>query len=291
MCNIPFPYCVQFCWQFFDMPARLDKYLQIICKSWPISTVFNPCHILKWKTGGENAWKIIVSPLHLRPPWSIHLPRFYILEARVLRPLYGLLGESSCRFVGLLCWPLPVALISSSTSQCNALDRLAPHHQLSHHHHHHLRRWFWQNSLRCSPYTSFPAQCSPPSYEEVSKSQIINVLLCCGWGEIGNQRGFETICKYERSKKAAQARLRGTRRLGSQCFSSVMVARTGVTLAGWGIHSARWPVSHISKLTHFRFKLGFCPGLDVLVYSVYSHFLWIGHMSEGSKVSRINSER
>merc|ERR1712037_1010115 len=68
-------------------------------------------------------------------------------------------------------------------SQCNALDRLAPHHQLSHHHNHrHLRRWFWQNSLRCFPYTSFTAQCSPPSYEE--------------------------------------ARLRGTRRLGSQCFSS-----------------------------------------------------------------------
>ena len=101
------------------MPARLDKYLQIICKSWPISTVFNLCHILKWKTGGENAWKIIVSPLHLRPPWSIHLPRFYILEARVLRPLYGLLGESSCRFVGLLCWPQPVALILHQSKQCS----------------------------------------------------------------------------------------------------------------------------------------------------------------------------
>ena len=92
----------------------------------------------------------------------------------------------------LLCWPLPVALISSSTSQCNALDRLAPHHQLSHHHNY-LRRWLWQNSLRCFPYTSFPAQCSPPSYEEVIRSQIItlveNLLLCCGWGQIGITNG------------------------------------------------------------------------------------------------------
>ena len=163
----------------------------------------------------------------IAPQATLVDPFAQILESRILRPLYGL-GEFSWRLgcsAGRCLW------LSSSTSQSNALDRLAPHHQLSHHHNY-LKRWFWQNSLPCSPSTSFPAQCSPPSCEEVIRSQIINLLLCCGWGEIGNQRGFETICKYERSKKAAQARLRGTRRLGSQCFSSVMVARTCVTLAG-----------------------------------------------------------
>ena len=28
-----------------------------------------------------------------------------------------------------------------------------------------------------------------------------DLLLCCGWGQIGNQRGFETLCKYQSSKK------------------------------------------------------------------------------------------
>merc|ERR1712037_760969 len=73
-------------------------------------------------------------------------------------------------------------------SQCNALDWLAPD-CLSRH----LKRWLWPNSLRCSPYTNLPAQCSPPSSKE--------------------------------------ARLRGTRQAGNQCFSSVMAARTDVTSA------------------------------------------------------------
>ena len=156
MCNIPFPYCVQFCWQFFDMPAitfaKLDKYLQIICKSWLISTVLNLCHFLKWKDGRrkcmENNCQSIAPQATLVDPFAQILHSWGPFMGCWERAAAGLLGCSAGRSLWL----------SSSTSQSNALDRLAPHHQLSQHHNHrHLRRWFWQNSLRCSPYTSFPA--------------------------------------------------------------------------------------------------------------------------------------
>ena len=72
-------------------------------------------------------------------------------------------------------------LLKSSSSQCNALDRLAPD-CLSRH----LKRWLWPNSLRCSPYTNLPAQCSPPSSKEVTKSSfIIHFIGICYCAVVG----------------------------------------------------------------------------------------------------------